>query len=89
VALLLMPFVLSLLQQIERNLDDWSAPPPASSPATSPAHVWKQSKKPIKLSSSPRRAVSRRSLAVAQKSPERHRSTPPARLAGEPRRKPN
>jgi hypothetical protein len=39
VALLLMPFVLSHLQQFERNLDDQSAPPPASSPAASPAHV--------------------------------------------------
>jgi hypothetical protein len=54
--------------------------PTCMSPAASPAHLWKQLKKPIKPSSSPHRDDSHRILAVTQKSPKRHWSKPPARL---------
>jgi hypothetical protein len=57
VALLLMPFVLSNLQQIERGLVGQSSPPQIAAPAAPSPRSRKQSASPITPSSSPHRAV--------------------------------
>jgi hypothetical protein len=68
-----MPSSGLISQQNEASFITRSSPPPASSPATSPAHVWKKSRALITFPRPSLRAEGRRTFSFAQIPPEHRR----------------